>query len=43
MAVYLGCPHTLEGCETIHDNVVNYGGHPFIPVASNPIGKNNHF
>jgi hypothetical protein len=39
--VILGCPHTLSGCETLHDNVVNYGGQPFIPTY-NPVGKNNH-
>lgn len=37
----LGCPHTLAGCETLHENVVNYGGQPFIPTE-NPVGKNNH-
>lgn len=43
VTVYLGCPRTLAGCETLHDNVVNYGGQAFIPVGSNPLGKNNHF
>lgn len=39
--LYLGCPHTLDGCRNLHDNIVNYGGHPFIPLV-NPVGKNNH-
>jgi hypothetical protein len=39
--VSLGCPHTLEGCGKLHNNVVNYGGQPFIPTF-NPINKNNH-
>jgi len=39
--VILGCPHTLAGCRDIHDNVVNYGGQPYIPLK-NPVGKNNH-
>lgn len=39
--VILGCPHTLGGCESLHSNAVNYGGHPFIP-SYNPFGKNNH-
>lgn len=39
--VFLGCPHTLEACGTLHDNEVNYGGQPFIPLK-NPVGKNNH-
>lgn len=42
VTVVLGCPHTLAGCAELHDNIVNYGGHPFIPTRSNPIGKNNH-
>lgn len=39
--VILGCPHTLAGCESLHNNVVNYGGQPYIPTE-NPIGKNSH-
>lgn len=39
--VILGCPHTLTGCNDIHDNIVNYGGQPYIPLK-NPVGKNNH-
>jgi hypothetical protein len=41
IAVSLGCPHTLEGCFLVHDNVVNFGGQPFIP-SYNPLNKNNH-
>lgn len=41
VTVLLGCPHTLQGCEALHNNVVNYGGHPYIPTH-NPLGKNNH-
>lgn len=39
--VFLGCPHTLAGCETLHNNVVNYGGQPWIPTR-NPVNQNNH-
>jgi len=39
--VFLGCPHTVTGCRTLHNNAVNYGGHHLIPLA-NPVGKNNH-
>lgn len=39
--VVLGCPHTLAGCRDVHDNIVNYGGQPYIPLK-NPVGKNNH-
>lgn len=39
--VFLGCPHTLSGCEALHNNVTNYGGQPWIPTT-NPVNKNNH-
>jgi len=40
--VFIGCPHTLDGCENLHNNVQNYGGQPWIPTDGNPVGKNNH-
>lgn len=40
--VYLGCSHTVEDCENLHQNILNYGGHPWIPTTGNPVGKNNH-
>lgn len=39
--VFLGCPRTLTACRDLHDNVVNFGGTPFIPLE-NPFGKNVH-
>lgn len=42
VSLVLGCPHTLEGCNRVHNNGPNYGGHPFIPSDGNPINKNNH-
>lgn len=39
--VFLGCPHTLAACTSLHSNAVNFGGQPFIPLI-NPVGKNNH-
>lgn len=39
--IFRGCPRTLEGCRDVHNNVINYGGHPWIPTH-NPVGKNNH-
>jgi len=41
VSVILGCGHNLDDCENVHNNVVNYGGHPWIPTK-NPVGKNNH-
>lgn len=37
--VFLGCPRTLDDCTRIHENTVNYGGHPWIPKGS-PVNKN---
>lgn len=39
ITVRLGCPRTTESCRSLHNNIVNYGGHPFIP-SLNPVGKN---
>lgn len=33
-----GCGHNLTDCETIHANLPNYGGMPWIPTK-NPFGK----
>lgn len=41
VTVALGCAHDLHDCQHVHDNVLNYGGHPFIP-QNNPFYKNNH-
>lgn len=41
VSVVRGCPHTLAACESLHGNVQNYGGQPWIPTE-NPVGKNNH-
>lgn len=40
--IILGCPHTFQGCVTLHNNANNFGGFPWIPTGVNPIGKNNH-
>jgi hypothetical protein len=37
--VSLGCPRTIEACGRLHNNIVNYGGHPYIPKF-NPVNKN---
>lgn len=37
--VILGCNHQLEDCETLHNNIRNFGGMPFIP-QENPINTN---
>lgn len=32
VTVYPGCNHTMETCDTVFDNLENYGGMPFIPI-----------
>jgi hypothetical protein len=39
--VILGCPRVIASCVSLHDNILNYGGTPYIPLK-NPINKNNH-
>lgn len=37
--IILGCNHQTSDCETLHNNILNYGGQPYIPL-NNPISKN---
>jgi uncharacterized phage protein (TIGR02218 family) len=37
-----GCKHNLADCDGFFDNVLNYGGTPFIP-QKNPMGNNSVF
>lgn len=37
----LGCNRSMAACSTLHNNIVNFGGMPYIPIV-NPINKNNH-
>lgn len=39
--LFLGCARTLDACENLHDNIVNYGGQFAIPQI-NPVNRNNH-
>lgn len=38
VTLVLGCRHTLQSCATLHNNSVNFGGMPWIPLK-NPIGN----
>ncbi len=42
LRVTLGCNHTEADCADLHNNIVNYGGQPFIPLE-NPISRKNQF
>jgi uncharacterized phage protein (TIGR02218 family) len=37
--VVLGCNHQVTDCETLHNNIVNFGGMPYIPGV-NPVKTN---
>lgn len=39
IAVVLGCNHQTSDCEDLHDNILNYGGMPYIP-SDNPVKSN---
>lgn len=39
--VVLGCGRVTTDCVALHDNIVNFGGMPYIPIK-NPLNKNNH-
>ncbi len=36
--VAMGCNHQMTDCENLHDNILNFGGQPWIPIK-NPINK----
>lgn len=40
--VVLGCNHQMDDCQTLHSNIQNFGGQPFIPL-DNPIGFKSNF
>jgi len=42
ISVILGCSRQLGDCADVHNNIVNYGGQPWIPLK-NPIGFYNNY
>lgn len=42
ISISLGCKHTMEDCEGVFDNILNFGGFPWIPLKS-PIGLINNY
>lgn len=42
LAFYVGCQRNEEDCRTLHNNIVNYGGQPYIPLE-NPVDYSNRF
>lgn len=37
-----GCGHVLSDCGSVHNNIPNFGGQPYIPLK-NPLGRANPF
>lgn len=42
ITVYAGCGRTMDDCLNLHDNIVNFGGQPYIP-SDNPVSYVNRF
>lgn len=42
VGLVVGCNHQMSDCGTIHGNIVNYGGQPWIPTV-NPVGNANQY
>lgn len=38
----LGCNHQMDDCRTLHSNILNFGGQPWIPLK-NPVGLTNNY
>lgn len=38
----LGCNHGMTDCKDLHNNMGNFGGHPWIAI-DNPVGQKNNF
>lgn len=42
VSMSLGCNHQTDDCRALHDNILNFGGQPWIPLK-NPVGLTNNF
>lgn len=42
VTLYAGCQRTTADCKSLHANIVNYGGQPYIPLE-NPVDFTNRF
>lgn len=42
LELFLGCNHQMSDCRNLHNNIVNFGGQPWIPTE-NPVGFVNRF
>lgn len=42
VSLVLSCDKTMATCRTVHNNILNYGGQPQIPLV-NPVGITNNY
>ena len=42
VSVVLGCRRNMTDCNTLHENILNFGGQPLIPLE-NPLSQKNQF
>lgn len=42
VTLFVGCLRNVSDCRTLHNNIVNYGGQPYIPLE-NPVDYVNRF
>lgn len=42
VTISLGCNHKMDDWASLHNNIVNFGGQPYIPLK-NPVGIRNNF
>lgn len=42
ISLILGCSHTMDDCRDVHNNILNFGGQPQIPLK-NPVGITNNY
>jgi hypothetical protein len=42
VSLVLGCDHTMDDCRQVHNNILNFGGQPEIPLT-NPVGITNNY
>jgi len=42
VSIHAGCTHKKQSCLVLHNNIVNFGGQPYIPLE-NPVGAVNRY
>lgn len=42
LSIVFGCARNMAACRDIHNNIINFGGQPFIPL-DNPLSQKNNY